>query len=132
MEPGNDLDKLAYDAIGACIEIHKHLGPGYVEKIYEQALIVELRLRGIDTETQVDIPLSYKGHNLTAGRIDLILERKLILELKVVESLQPIHKAQLISYLKATDLNLGLLVNFNAPIVKDGIQRVVYTNSLHG
>jgi GxxExxY protein len=113
--------------IGAAIEVHRHLGPGYLEGIYEEALFVELVDTGIPVERQKEIGVIYKGRIIGKHRLDLLVGGNLIVELKTVEELAEIHKAQVISYLKATRLPLGLLINFNVPILRNGIQRVVYS-----
>jgi GxxExxY protein len=111
--------------IGACIEIHKQIGPGLLESAYEECLCYELAQRGIHFERQKPLPVKYKGVNLDCGyRLDLVVERKIILELKTVEDLLPIHEAQLLTYLKLSGLTLGLLINFNVPLLKDGIKRI--------
>jgi GxxExxY protein len=125
MEPDEELDRLAHEVIGAAIEVHRILGPGFLESVYEEALIVELGLRTISVQRQVPIPLVYKGVAIGQGRLDLPVQGKLIVEIKTVEALAPIHKAQTISYLKATGLQLALLINFNAAVLKDGIKRIV-------
>jgi GxxExxY protein len=124
-EPRRELDELAEAVIGAAIEVHRHLGPGYLEGAYEQALAIELRLRGIEFERQVPIPLSYKGYEIGEGRVDFLVRKELVVELKAVESTLPVHKTQVISYLKALSLHLGLLINFNVRVLKEGIRRVV-------
>jgi GxxExxY protein len=111
--------------IGACIEIHKHLGPGLLESAYEECLCYELSVRGIRFERQKPLPVRYKNVNLDCGyRLDLVVEGKIILELKTVEQLLPIHEAQLLTYLKLSGLTLGLLINFNVPVLKNGIKRI--------
>jgi GxxExxY protein len=124
-EPDSELDRLAYDTIGAAIEVHRILGPGYLESVYEQAMEVELRLRGIPVETQTVVGVDYKGHVVGGARIDLIVGERLIVELKAVDALQPIHSAQLLSYLRARNARLGLLINFNVPVLRDGIRRII-------
>ena len=124
-EPATDVDQLAYQLIGAAIEVHRHLGPGFLESVYEEAMAVECELRGIPVERQKLISVTYKGRPVGEGRIDLFAAGKLIVELKTVENLALIHTAQVISYLKTTGLKLGLLINFNVPVLKDGVQRVV-------
>ena len=126
-EPGKQVDELARAVIGAAIEVHRHLGPGYLEGIYEEALFVELVEAGIPVERQKEISVNYKGRTIGRHRLDLLVAGALIVELKTVEELAEIHKAQVISYLKTTCLKLGLLINFNVAILKNGIQRVVYT-----
>jgi GxxExxY protein len=124
-EPEKRLDDLAHAVIGAAIEVHSHLGPGYLESVYEEALEVELALRGIPFQRQREINVLYKGRQVGLARLDFLIDECLILELKAVESLAPIHRAQVISYLKATGLHLGLLMNFNVPVLKDAIKRLV-------
>ena len=119
------LEDLVRSVIGAAIEVHRALGPGYLESIYEQALAIELAHQRIPFQSQALIDVRYRGQRLGEGRVDLLIDRRLVLELKTVESLQPIHRAQLMSYLKATDLRLGLLINFNSVLLKDGIERII-------
>lgn len=124
-EPSQEVDKLAHAVIGAAIEVHRTLGPGYLERVYEEALCLELEEKKIPSERQFEIPIRYKGHAIGKGRIDLLVDAKLVVELKTVDSFAPIHKAQILSYLKATDLQLGLLLNFKVPVLKQGIKRVI-------
>lgn len=119
-----ELENITHRVIGAAIEVHRELGPGYLEKVYEDALIVELGLQGIKATSQFTFALDYKGHQVGEGRIDILVEDQLILELKAVDQLAPIHTAQVSSYLKATKRRLGLLMNFNTRILKDGIKRI--------
>ena len=126
-EPSKDVDDLARKVIGAAIEVHRALGPGYLESIYEEALFHEFNLRGVPCERQVKVSLEYKGHHVGEGRLDLLVAKVLPVEMKAVEALAPIHQAQLLSYLKMTDLQLGLLINFNVPLLKQGIKRVILT-----
>lgn len=125
IEPGKRVDGLAREVIGAAIEVHRHLGPGFLEGVYEEALVIELDLRGIPFERQRPVPISYKERNVGEGRIDLLVAGELLVELKTVEVLAPIHMAQVISYLRALGLHLGLLINFNVPVLKGGIKRTV-------
>ena len=125
IEPSKDVDEVARNVIGSAIEVHRHLGPGYLERIYEAALATELEIRGIQYQQQEPIGVQYKGRDVGQTRIDLLVEHCLIVEVKAVEMLLNIHHAQLISYLKATGLRLGLLANFNTPLMKSGIKRVV-------
>jgi len=125
VEPSKRLDRLARAVVGAALEVHRHLGAGYLESVYEEALAVELGLRNIPYVRQKAFGVSYKEHGIGEGRLDLLVGDELLVELKAVEALAPIHKAQVISYLKATDLHLGLLINFNVPVLRDGIQRIV-------
>ena len=127
-EPSPKLDQLAHEVIGAAIEVHRTLGPGYLESVYEEALAIELALRGIPFTRQVVIAVDYKGHSVGESRLDLLVGGQLVTELKAVEALAPIHSAQVISYLKTTGHPLGLLINFNVCDLKDGVKRVVLTN----
>ncbi len=118
----NELSKIIVDL---CVKIHKALGPGLLESVYEAALIYELEKLGIPFENQVDIPAVYEEVKLDVGfRADLIVEKKLIVELKSVDNLAPVHKKQLLTYLKLSGLKLGLLVNFNVDLIKEGITRI--------
>jgi GxxExxY protein len=129
-EPRSEVDQLAHQVIGAAIEVHRVLGPGYLESVYEEALAVELELRGIAFARQVGMAVNYKGKMVGEGRLDFLVGRDLVVELKAVEALAPIHHAQVISYLKATGHSLGLLINFNVRVLKDGVKRIVLTQSL--
>ena len=124
-EPDERLDELAHAVIGAAIEVHKTLGPGFLESMYEEALCMELKMRGIAYERQPTITVHYKGCPVGETRLDLLVGGALIVELKAVSELAPVHTAQVISYLKATGKKLGLLINFNVPVLKDGIKRVI-------
>ena len=124
-EPDAELDGLARAVIGAAIEVHRHLGPGFQEKVYEDALCVELGLRGIAFERQKAVVVSYKGHEVGSGVIDVLVAGRLVVEMKAVDALLPVHSAQVISYLKAIGSQLGLLLNFKVPVMKDGTRRVV-------
>jgi len=125
VEPSKEVDELAYKVIGAAIEVHRVLGPGYLESVYEEALVVELGILGVPFERQKALTIEYKGHELAESRLDLLVGGRLIVELKAVDALAPIHTAQVISYLKALRLPLGLLINFNVPVLKSSIKRVV-------
>jgi GxxExxY protein len=118
-------EQAAEAVIGAAIEVHRALGPGYLESVYEEAMAVELELRGIKFQKQAPIALRYKGHPIGEGRLDLLVEGCLIVELKAVDALASIHTAQALSYLKATGLHLALLINFNVPVLSGGLKRVV-------
>ena len=125
MEPSPRADELAHAVIGAAIEVHRHLGPGYLESMYEEALAIELTRRDISFQRQKGIAVSYKGQEIGEGRADFFVENHLLAELKAADALAPIHTAQVISYLKAIECGLGLLINFNVPVLKGGIRRVV-------
>ena len=119
-------DPLTAKVIGAAIEVHRNLGPGLLESAYERCLEHELKLQSIPCRRQVKLPLEYKGLQLDEGyRIDLLVNEQLIVELKTVDALAPIHDAQLLTYLKLTRLHTGLLINFNVPLLKNGIKRLV-------
>lgn len=119
-------DLLSKEIVGAAIEVHKHLGPGLLESAYEQALCCELSLRNIAFERQKHLPAAYKGFDLDCGyRIDILVDDLVIIELKAVEKLQPLYEAQLLTYLKISQLWLGMLLNFNVPVMKYGIKRIV-------
>jgi len=121
-----NINDLTGEIIGAAIEVHKALGPGLMESVYEECLCHEFDLRRIHYKRQQAIPVEYKGVKLDCGyRIDLVVEGLVILELKSVDSLQPIHEAQLLTYLKLTGLKVGLLINFNVPVLRDGIRRLI-------
>lgn len=124
-EPDTSIDALAHAVIGAALEVHCCLGPGFLEDVYEQALCVELRLRGIPFERQKRVLVDYKGELVGEGRIDLLVGDQLVVELKAVKAFAPIDRAKVLSYLKATRRRLALLINFHVPLLKDGIQRVV-------
>ncbi|MEM1212261.1 MAG: GxxExxY protein [Planctomycetota bacterium] len=121
-----DRDDLPGRVIGAAIEVHQSLGPGLLESAYETCLAKELSLRNIPYERQVALPVQYKGEALDAGyRLDLVIDHQIILELKSVDQLMPIHTAQLLTYLKLSNLRIGYLFNFNVPLFKDGIKRII-------
>lgn len=120
------INALSRTIIGAAIEVHNNLGPGLLESVYEDCLKVELELKGLHVKTQVNIPLIYKGVDTKKNlRIDMLVEDEVIIELKAVESLQKIHEVQLVTYMKLTGKPLGLLINFNVLMLKDGIRRKV-------
>jgi GxxExxY protein len=119
------VDELAHEVIGAALEVHRLLGPGYIEAVYEQALCIELGLRGIPFARQHVVQVRYKGHMVGEGRLDLLIGNSLVVELKAADRIDPVYTAQLLSYLKATGFQLGLLINFNVPILKTGIRRVI-------
>ncbi len=121
-----DLNKITGEIIGASIEVHKALGPGLLESAYEECLCRELTLRSVRFERQSALPVEYKGVKLDCGyRIDLLAADAVVVEIKAVETIQPIHEAQLLTYLKLGGWKLGLLINFNVPVLKDGIRRII-------
>ena len=120
-----DINNLTGKVIGAAIEVHKTLGPGLLESVYEECLCRELQLSKISYERQKSLPVEYKGVMLDCGyRLDLVVGGRLIIELKSCDTLQPIHEAQLLTYLKLTNIKVGLLINFNVTVLKDGIKRM--------
>src|SRR5882724_1080033 len=119
------LNELSGKVIGACIEIHRELGPGLLESAYEECLAYELSKAGLRFERQKPLPVRYKEVQLDCGyRLDLVVEDELILEIKAVTEILPIHEAQLLTYLKLDRKSLGLLINFNVPVLKHGVKRV--------
>ena len=119
-------DVLSNEIIGAAIEVHRCLGPGLLESAYEECLGHELAGRGVQFERQKSLPIPYKGEILDCGyRLDLVVEGLVVLELKAVDRLEPIHTAQMLTYLKLSQLRLGLLINFNVPTLRSGVKRVV-------
>ena len=126
-----DIEQLAKATVNAAFKVHSVLGPGLIESVYRVCLAHELRRRGLHVETELQIPIVYEGMRLDAGlRIDLLVEEKLIVELKAVVRMEPIFKAQLLTYLKLSGRRLGLLINFNVPLIKDGINRVILQSAL--
>ena len=125
-EPPEHLDRLARTVLLAAIEVHRHLGPGFLESVYETALVLELEARGIAVARQVPVTVMYKGRSVAESRLDLVVEDELVVELKAADALLPIHHAQVISYLKAGAFELGLLINFNVPLLPDGFRRIVW------
>jgi GxxExxY protein len=120
-------NELSHEVIGAAIEVHRHLGPGLLENAYQVCLCHELKLRNIPFRPQLDLPLHYKGIALDcAYRLDIIVDDLLLLELKSVERMEAVFEAQVITYLKLSGLWLGLLMNFNVPVLRDGIKRIVH------
>jgi GxxExxY protein len=112
--------------IGAAIEVHKHLGPGLLESAYEECLCHELNLRNIQFQRQIPLPVVYKGKKLDCGyRIDLLVKNEVVVELKAIDSILPIHEAQALTYMRLGSWKVGLIINFNVPIVVKGIKRLV-------
>ena len=121
-----EFDALSKRVIGFAIEVHRELGPGLLESAYEKCLAHELKEHEIECVTQMSLPVAYKGLTLDCGyRVDMIVEGRLIVELKSVDSLQPIHEAQLLTYMKLANIGTGLLINFNTGLLKNGIRRFV-------
>ena len=121
-----EFDQLSKQVIGLAIDVHRELGPGLLESTYEKCLAYELKAHNIECVTQLGLPVKYKEINLDCGyRVDLMVEQRLIVELKSVSSLQQIHEAQLLTYMKLAHIKIGLLVNFNTRLLKSGIKRLV-------
>ena len=121
-----EANRLSHEVIGAAIEVHRALGPGLLESAYEECLAHELTLRRIGFERQVPLPIRYKGVHLDCGyRMDMVIQRGLVLELKAIERILPIHQVQLLTYLRLSGTWLGLLLNFHVPVLQRGIQRIV-------
>jgi len=119
-------DEITESVLGAAIEVHKTLGPGLLESVYEECLALEFKSRGLDFQRQLSLPIEYKGCTVNAAyRIDFLVKQSVILEIKAVEKLEPIHEAQILTYLKLLKIDRGLLINFNVPLLKNGIKRMV-------
>ncbi len=122
----DELNRLSKQILEASLEVHKIMGPGLIESVYEACLMKELEIRGIKALNQVRIPLIFKGYELDKDyRIDVFVEKEIIIEIKAVETMLPVHEAQIISYLKLADKRLGFLINFNVPLLKNGFRRFV-------
>ena len=125
-----DIDKydggLSRQVIGAAIEVHRSLGPGLLESAYEHCLVREIQLRGLTVRRQVPLPITYKGLSVECSyRLDLVVENRIVIELKCVEALLPVHEAQILTYLRLSGYRIGLLMNFYVPVLKQGIIRKV-------
>lgn len=121
-----DVEEMATLAVDAAFSVHKELGPGLIESAYEACFVHELELRGVKYQRQLPVPLNYKGKLIEVGfRADIVIEQRLLIELKAVEGIIPVHQAQVITYLKILRLPLGLLINFNEVLIKDGIHRIL-------
>jgi GxxExxY protein len=125
-EPSIELDDLARAVIGAAIEVHYHLGPGYLESVYQRALATELTLRRVPFQAQLLVEVPYKNAIAGEAILDFLVADALVVELKAVDQLIEIHRAQVISYLKAGNFQLGLLINFNVKLLKDGVRRIIW------
>jgi GxxExxY protein len=124
MEPDPALNEITNAIIGAAIEVHRQLGPGLPELLYENALVVEFKLRNIPFEKQVSVEVIYKGEKIGKTRLDFLVAGRVIVEIKSVETIAPVHRAQLLCYLKVTGHKLGILLNFNVHVLKEGIRRI--------
>ena len=121
-----EIEELSRNLVDSAFKVHQTLGPGLLESVYEACLCVELGKRGIGYKSQAPIPLVYEGVSIDAGlRLDLLVENSIILEIKSVERLLPVHQSQLLMYLKLADLHLGLLINFNVAMFKQGVRRII-------
>jgi GxxExxY protein len=119
-------NELTKEIIGAAIEVHRTLGPGLLEGVYEECLVTELNLRGISYERQKRVAIEYKGRQIAADlKLDILIDDRIVVELKAVETLLPVHGAQLLTYLRLTGKQLGLLINFHVPVLHQGVRRVV-------
>lgn len=124
MQPDPDLSRITNAILGAAIEVHRSLGPGFSESVYCKALSIEITQRGISFTPQSPVQVGYRNEVVGEGKVDFLVEGKVVVEIKAVEALAPIHIAQVISYLRATHHKLGLLINFNVRRLKDGIKRI--------
>jgi GxxExxY protein len=124
-EPDAEIDQWAHRVIGAAIEVHRELGPGFLESVYEEAMAFEMGERGIPFERQFPINAVYKGREVGKGCLDFLVGGRLVVELKAIETVPPVQVARVISYLKAMNQPLALLINFNVPILKEGLRRIV-------
>ena len=130
METDPGLNVLSGRVLGAAIEVHRVLGPGFLEAVYEEALCHELRLRGVSFVRQAVLEVGYKGQRVGEGRVDLLVEGQLVVELKALETILPVHFAQVRSYLRATGLEVGLLINFNVTVLRaGGIKRMIQSRN---
>ncbi|MDZ8236789.1 MAG: GxxExxY protein [Nostoc sp. ChiQUE01a] len=127
-QPSVEVENLAYRVIGAAIEVHQVLGAGFLEEVYHKALKEEFLIRGIPHKFEHSVKVRYKGRPVGEGKLDSLVGDSLIIELKAVQNLTPIHEAQVISYLKMTHYPLALLINFNVPLLKDGIKRIILSS----
>lgn len=123
LEPA--LEELVHKTIGCCITVHRELGPGLIEQAYGRAVGYELAANSIPFEREKRFPITYRGRNLYVHRLDLVVGGELVLELKAVDRLHPVHRAQLLSVLRTAKLRIGLLINFNVPVLPEGIRRIV-------
>ena len=121
-----EINQITEKIIGSAIEVHQHLGPGLLEFAYQACMANEMSLRGLSFEQEKSLPLEYKGIKLDCGyRLDFVVEDTVVVELKVIDAIKPIHEAQMLTYLKLTDCRVGLLINFNVPVLIHGIKRMI-------
>ena len=129
--PNIDVEAVVKSTVDAAYIVYSKLGPGLLESVYEQCLIYELRKKGLNLESQVSIPVCYEDMYMEAGfRIDILIEKCLIIELKSVESILPVHRAQVLTYLRLSGKNLGLLINFNTALFRDGVKRIINSKNI--
>ena len=121
-----EINQITEAIIGAAIEVHRNMGPGLLESAYQACLAHEISIRGLSFKQELSLPLDYKGVSLDCGyRLDFLVEKAVVVELKAVDELLPVHKAQLLTYLKLTRCKVGLLINFNVPVLTNGVKRMV-------
>jgi GxxExxY protein len=127
MEPVSiEIDRVASMIVDSALKVHRTLGPGLLESVYETCLMHKLKLRGLEVKSQVGVPIVYEGLCLESGlRLDLLVNNEVVVELKAVEQMNPVYEAQILSYLRLTGKRLGLLINFNVPVIKNGIKRFI-------
>jgi len=126
--PNQKLEEIAKIVVNSAFKVHKELGPGLLEKVYEACLVYEITKAGLEVNRQVDVPIVYDGVTLKEHlRLDIIVENSIIIEVKAVDIVNPVWNAQIISHLKLTDNELGFLINFNVPLIKNGIKRFINT-----
>ena len=119
------VEALIHRVIGCCIRVHREVGPGLLERIYRSAVCIELQFEGIPFEVEKPFPVWYRGHLLCDQRVDVVVARQILLEMKAIDRLAPVHHAQVMSYLRVSGLRIGLLMNFNVPVLPDGLRRIV-------
>ena len=124
-EPSARVDEIAHRVIGAAIDVHRSLGPGLLESVYQHSLQVELRHLGLQVKRHVPVPMLYRDEVVGSHQLDFLVEEELIVELRSVEKLADVHRAQVLTYLRASNLDLGLLINFNVALLRDGLARVI-------
>ena len=120
-----DINEVTEEIVGLAIEVHRHLGPGLAEVAYERALCIELTAAAVPYETQVTVPVTYKGQVIAAHRPDLVVEGLVVVEIKAIDRIARVHVAQMLTYLQVTRLELGLILNFNTAVLHEGVKRVV-------
>lgn len=122
-----EINQITEKIIGCAIEVHKNLGPGLLESAYEECLVFELSKKGLKVDRQLAVPVIYKDIKLDCGyRLDILVENTVVIELKVVDAINPVHEAQILTYMKFANKNIGLLINFNVTVLKNGIKRFVF------